>query len=239
MDDCWNRIGVSGDRSCPELRTVVHCRNCAVYSRAGRSLLERQPPADYLSSWTAVLADAGDSQRPGSAATEMAVSESGADGDERVVAGEQALALMVFRVGDERLALPLRLLQEVTPPYGIHSVPERSNGCFLGLVNIRGEILLAASLRPLLGLPAADPGDSSPGQARMAVTAPGDEQWVIAIDEVLGIHLCTAEERRPPAVVHSAAEALTDALFAWKGHQVALLDGTRLLSSLRRQLERP
>ena len=145
-----------------------------------------------------------------------------------------------FRVGDERLALPLRLLQEVTPPFGIHSVPERSNGCFLGLVNIRGEILLAASLRPLLGLPAASEGrDSHPGNARMAVTAPGEEQWVIAIDEVLGIHLCTAEERRPPAVVHSGAEALTDALFAWKGHQVALLDGPRLLGSLRRQLERP
>ena len=39
------------------------------------------------------------------------------------------------------LALPLKLLQEVTPPYGMHSVPERSNGCFLGLVNIRGEIV--------------------------------------------------------------------------------------------------
>ncbi len=30
--DCWNRIGVSGDRSCPELATVVHCHNCPVFS---------------------------------------------------------------------------------------------------------------------------------------------------------------------------------------------------------------
>lgn len=238
MNDCWNRIGVSGDRSCPELRAVVHCRNCAVYSKAGRSLLERQPPADYLSSWTAVLADASGSHRDRAASTATLGGEDATGGDERVVAGEQALALMVFRVGDERLALPLRLLQEVTPPYGIHSVPERSNGCFLGLVNIRGEILLAASLRPLLDLPAADVDDAQhPGHARMAVTAPGEEQWVIAIDEVLGIHLCTAEERRSPPVVHSGSEALTEGLFAWKGHQVALLDGPRLLSTLRRQLE--
>lgn len=227
MDDCWNHIGVSGDGSCPELPTVVHCRNCSVYSRAGRSLLERQPPADYLSSWTAVLADGGGNDRSGVA-----------EGDERVVGGEQALALMVFRVDQELLALPLKLLQEVTPPFGIHSVPGRSNGCFLGLVNIRGEILLAACLRRLLGLPERDPttpmGD---GNARMAVTAPGDEQWVIAIDEVLGIHLCRAEELQPPPVVLNPVQALTDGLFRWKGRQVALIDGPRLLSTLRIQLE--
>src|SRR4029077_5730556 len=28
VDDCWNRIGVRGDASCPELKHHVHCRNC-------------------------------------------------------------------------------------------------------------------------------------------------------------------------------------------------------------------
>lgn len=219
MDDCWNRIGVSGDRSCPSLVEVVHCRNCSVYSKAGRSLLERQPPADYLASWTTVLAD---------------VSQAGGVGEERVVGGHQALALMVFRIGAEILALPLQLLQEVTPPCGIHSVPHRSNGCFIGLVNIRGEILLAASLRQLLELPLEE--GPPPAGRRMAVTAPGDNQWVIAIDEVLGIHLCHAEDLQPPPVVHTAAAALTEALFAWKGRRVALLDGPRLLQTLRRQV---
>lgn len=222
MDDCWNRIGVSGDRSCPELTTVIHCRNCAVYAGAGRSLLERCPPDDYLASWTTVLAE--QPARPGA--------------DERVVAGEQALALMVFRLGPELLALPLRLLQEVTPPYGIHSVPHRSNGCFLGLVNIRGEILLAASLRQLLGI---GPESSSADEAgaRMAVTTPGPQQWVITIDEVLGIHLCAAEDLQPPPVVHNASGgALIQALLPWKGRQVALLDGERLLETLQTQVNR-
>ena len=71
----------------------------------------------------------------------------------------------------------------------------------------------------------------------MAVTAPGDQQWVIAIDEVLGIHLCRAEELQPPPVLLTASQALTEALFAWKGRQVALIDGPRLLSTLRTQLE--
>ena len=36
VDDCWNRIGFCGDRSCPELAHVVHCHNCQVFSNAGR-----------------------------------------------------------------------------------------------------------------------------------------------------------------------------------------------------------
>ena len=42
--DCWNHIGVSGDRSCPELNTFIHCRNCPVYRR-GRPDLLRPPRA--------------------------------------------------------------------------------------------------------------------------------------------------------------------------------------------------
>ena len=45
LDDCWNRIGVFGQRSCPELLSCVHCRNCSVYSAAGHSLFERLPPS--------------------------------------------------------------------------------------------------------------------------------------------------------------------------------------------------
>ena len=32
IDDCWNRIGVHGNKSCPLLAEHVHCRNCAVYA---------------------------------------------------------------------------------------------------------------------------------------------------------------------------------------------------------------
>ena len=32
LNDCWNKIGVRGDGSCPELARHVHCRNCPVYS---------------------------------------------------------------------------------------------------------------------------------------------------------------------------------------------------------------
>ena len=34
IDDCWNRIGIYGDKSCPVLPEHIHCRNCSVYSAA-------------------------------------------------------------------------------------------------------------------------------------------------------------------------------------------------------------
>ena len=41
IDDCWNRIGIYGDKSCPLLEQHIHCRNCAVYSSAATRLLDR------------------------------------------------------------------------------------------------------------------------------------------------------------------------------------------------------
>ncbi|NOP35791.1 hypothetical protein, partial [Klebsiella pneumoniae] len=41
IDDCWNRIGVHGNKQCPLLERHVHCRNCEVYAAAATRLLDR------------------------------------------------------------------------------------------------------------------------------------------------------------------------------------------------------
>ena len=79
--DCWNVIGVQGDASCPELDKAIHCRNCPVFSAAGRGLLEQAFPRGYLEKWGHILAQNKEV-------------ESAAD-----------LSLIVFRLGDEWLAL--------------------------------------------------------------------------------------------------------------------------------------
>src|SRR5882724_3480372 len=80
--DCWNRIGVRGDSSCPQLEQHIHCRNCPVYSAAAAHLLDTAPPADYLSHWTQQVAQK-------SALTEITTH-----------------SVVVFRVDAEWLALP-------------------------------------------------------------------------------------------------------------------------------------
>ena len=50
--DCWNHIGVSGDQSCPELETFIHCRNCHVFAAAARTFFDRPAPEGYLAGWS-------------------------------------------------------------------------------------------------------------------------------------------------------------------------------------------
>src|SRR5262249_25231110 len=125
--DCWNTIGVHGDRSCPELTRVVHCQNCPVFAAAGRRFLDAPSPPGYLEEWTERLA----------APVEKAVGD--------------LESVLTFHLGDEWLALPVRVLIEVTTPRPVHRVPYRA-GLLAGLVNIRGELHLCAHLARLLGI---------------------------------------------------------------------------------------
>ena len=77
LNDCWNKIGVWGDRECPELKRVIHCRNCIVYSSAAAQLLGAELPPDYLGHW----------------ATHFAT--------EPIIQSRQMQAAFIFRVGAE------------------------------------------------------------------------------------------------------------------------------------------
>ena len=98
IDDCWNRIGVFGDQSCARLDAHIHCRNCEVYSAAAIALLDRY----------------GTQLEPDSSA--YGQSEDNAE------QGEQR-SLLIFRLGEEWLALATRRMAEVMPLSPIHTLP--------------------------------------------------------------------------------------------------------------------
>lgn len=70
--------------------------------------------------------------------------------EDRKSAGK--LSFVVFRIGPELFALPTQVLHEVAESRGIHSLPHRRHSVVLGLVNIRGELLICVSVGRLLGL---------------------------------------------------------------------------------------
>ena len=119
--NCWNHIGVWGDRSCPELLKVVHCHNCPVFAGAGRRFLDAPSPDGYAQEWAERLAPPIEE-----AATDLQ-------------------SVLIFRLGEEWLALPAQVLLEVAGPRPIHRIPHRA-GLLAGLVNIRGELYLCARL---------------------------------------------------------------------------------------------
>ncbi len=208
VDHCWTRIGIGGDGSCPELAAVIHCRNCAVYARAGRQLLEQAPPPGYLDEWAGQLAVA-DSE----VATEL-------------------LSVVIFRLGSERFALATALFVEIVEQRSVHCIPHRPGAALLGLANIGGELQLCVSLAALLGATAAD---GSAARPRLAVIEREGDRWVFPVDELVGIERIERHALgAPPATVARDAAAFTTAMFEWRGVPVAILDSDLLFAALHK-----
>jgi chemotaxis-related protein WspD len=216
MEECWRKIGVAGDRSCPELETFIHCRNCPVLAAAARTFFDRPPPPGYLDAWQAVL------EEP------------------ETVAESDAMSVLVFRLGTEWLALPTDVLVEVTPLRPLHRVPHRGGTILEGIVNIRGQLQLCASLHGLLGLgPAGRDGeDHGQATARLLVVEragpTGMERWTLPVDDVAGVHrIVRSALRDVPSTVSHAGTRHALALFALDDRSVSLLDEQRIFDGLR------
>lgn len=207
-DPCWHRIGVWGDRSCPELVKATHCHNCPVFAAAGRRFLDAPSPPDYLDEWTDRLAVAD------------------------VIDAGGVLGVLVFRLADEWLGLPVGVLVEVTHTRTPHRVPHRG-GLLAGLVNIRGELHLCVRLDRLLGI-ASPVGPPKGGNPRLVVVRQDGDGWAFAADEVDQVRRVPARELVPPAPTLSRAAArLTRGVFQQDGRSVGLLDDARVFHALR------
>jgi chemotaxis signal transduction protein len=223
MPECWRIVGVSGDRSCPELARFIHCRNCPVLAEAARQFFDRPAPPGYLEAWQTVL-EAPD-ERPDADAT----------------------SLLVFRLDTEWLALPTAALVEVTPVRRIHAVPHRSGTPLAGIVNIRGRLELCMSLHALLGVPGGPrppvtddpPATDDNGLPRMLVVerheGKATQRWVLGVDDVAGVQRVPASAlRKIPATVGQAPSRCSSALFHDSERSVAVLDRDRLFDALER-----
>jgi chemotaxis-related protein WspD len=215
-NDCWNGIGVSGDFSCPELEKYIHCRNCPIYASAAVDLLDIDLPADHLARWTKHVAQA------------------------RPLVEIDRQAMVVFRIGDEWLALPSLLFKEIANIDVIHAVPHRRNGVVLGLTNVRGELLPCVSLSEVLSLQATKEGKRDKHHAaggRFMVIQREGNRVVCPVDEVEGIQRFHRREQMPvPATLAKATATYTLALLSWEHRSVGLLDDQLLFYTINRSL---
>jgi chemotaxis signal transduction protein len=213
---CWNRIGVRGDASCPELAARIHCRNCPVYSAAAAQLLDAEPPREYLTHWTGQVAIAG------------------------VERQRERRSVLVLRIGPEWLALSTAVLLEIAALRAVHAVPQRRDGAVLGLVNIRGELTVCMSLRQVLGLGADGAEDADREQGtyrRLVVLSCSGKKVACPVDEVHGIQRVAVDGIRPaPATVAGADASFTRGVFDWNGRPVGVLDEHLLFQAMNRGL---
>ena len=210
IDDCWNRIGIHGDKSCPLLIEHIHCRNCAVYSAAATRLLDR-------------YALQQDDRASMSVAVESEV---------------QTRSLLMFRLGEEWLGLATRCLVEVAPLQAIHSLPHQRSRALLGVANVRGALVACLSLVELLGLDSVSSVPNGVRvMPRMLIIAAHGGPVVVPVDEVDGIH--AIDERILDAASRSGAQAsakYTRGVMQFKGLSLRWLDEEQLLSAVTRSL---
>jgi chemotaxis-related protein WspD len=210
IDDCWNRIGIHGDKSCPLLSEHIHCRNCAVYSTAATRLLDRY----------ALQQD-----------DRVQVSNT-------VESEVKTRSLLMFRLGEEWLGLATRCLVEVAPLQAIHSLPHQRSGALLGVANVRGALVACLSLVELLGLDGIS--NVAPGtrvMPRMLIIAAHGGPVVVPVDEVDGIH--AIDEQILDAASRSGTQAsakYTRGVLPFKGRSLRWLDEEQLLSAVTRSL---
>jgi chemotaxis-related protein WspD len=211
IDDCWNRIGIHGDRSCPLLIEHIHCRNCPVYSAAATTLLDRY------------ALTRGDQDHVQS--TDLQVKT-------------KTRSILVFRLGEEWLGFPTRCLVEIAPLQAIHSLPHQRSRALLGVANVRGALVACLSLVELLGLDATvAPAQSSRIMPRMLIVAAEGGPVVVPVDEVHGIH--AIEEHLLDSASTSGTHAnarFTRGVLQWKDYSLRLLDEDQLLSAVNRSL---
>jgi chemotaxis-related protein WspD len=212
INDCWNRIGVRGDASCVELKQHVHCRNCPVYSAAASTLLDRDLPAEHLSDWAAHFAKARQIEEP------------------------DTHSAIIFRIASEWFALPTVALDEVAEPRKIHSLPHLRSGIVLGLINVRGELLVCVSLAKMLRIgdvTTGDPERQGFNAKRLVVVRHNERRAAFPVDEVQGIHRYQARElRAAPATITKASAAYTTAMLSLKDKTVGCLDDQLLAHAL-------
>ncbi|QYJ23945.1 purine-binding chemotaxis protein CheW [Achromobacter sp. LC458] len=217
VDDCWNRIGIRGDKTCPQLPEHVHCRNCPVYAAAAKRILDRLPPQ----------MDALDGDSPD------------ADHD-KPHEDVQMSSLLVFRLGREWLGLPTRALDEVAGTRGILALPHRRDPAVLGVTNVRGTLTVCVSLARLLGLdmtPAPLDVRERSGAARMLIFGGAGRAVVLPVDEVEGIHAVDLDRLEPlPSTVQGAGLKYSRGVQRCGSRSVGVLDETQLMQALERSL---
>lgn len=211
IDPCWRTIGTRGDQTCPKLREYLRCMNCPVYHDKAQALLERLPANMEADSDT----------------------DPDAEFDRPEHAGER-FNVLVFRLEGEWLALPTRMLDEVSELRGVHPVPHRRRGALLGLVNVRGVLTPFVSLARLLSLP-ADTGDRSAlvNRERMLIIKDGARQIAIPVDAVEGIHAIRRQAVSPaPATLSARTQSVATGVADCGTHRAGMIDPQRLQQAL-------
>ena len=155
--------------------------------------------------------------------------------------GARLRTLVVFRLGEELLALPAAGLRRADRATVVRPIPHRRVGHLRGLCAIRGEVALCVDLRVVLEMAPAQSAPPATVDSRMLLLGDAGRAWAVEVDALLGVHSIDLDAMRPPPSTLAAGpnafvEGLIDVSFSDGPRRVALLDLERLLPAMERGL---
>lgn len=136
-------------------------------------LLNRPSPEGYLEQWGEVLSQAKEAEQ------------------------QDLSSVLIFRLKNEWFGISTKKCKEITESRTIHTVPNRTDNIFLGIVNIRGELQLCTSLHSLLGIEDKEDFEKTLNTRvykRMALLDVKENIFVFPVDEVFGVHYYSDQE---------------------------------------------
>jgi purine-binding chemotaxis protein CheW len=138
---------------------------------------------------------------------------------------------LCFKLGKEEFAIPLLAVKEVIALPRITPVPQ-SPAYFLGIMNLRGQVISVIDLRSRLGV------QPTPGQENAVIICDLQPNSIgVLVDSIDSVISPPRESiREKPDVQGSAASAYITAVFQQDERLVLLLDVARALSSADLQM---
>ena len=183
-------------------------------SSATSQLLDQPLPPGYLSEWATHFAGA------------------------RKTVRMETQSAIIFRVWSEWLALPVGSIQEIVADHFIHTLPHRRSSVVLGIVAVRGQLLICVSLAEALGIEkrAGPPRDDRRvKQSRILVSRPAQGNLAFPVEEVGAIHRYNPVDLQPaPSTL--ARASITQGVLRWQDRSVGCLDEDLLFTTLSRNL---
>jgi chemotaxis-related protein WspD len=101
--------------------------------------------------------------------------------------GVRTGSILLFQLGELRLALPTKFASAIAPVLHIARIPHRSGTVLLGVVAFRGEILPCCSLARILDLPVSGEQPKSAAARTLILEESPTRRWAVPIDGVLGV----------------------------------------------------
>jgi chemotaxis-related protein WspD len=208
---CWNDIGVwrKGTERCPRLDEEIHCYNCNIFHQASTSVYDQRLPDGYQQEWSKLL----------SASKTPEISE--------------RTSIIVFRIGNEWLALPTRYFKEVAEINVIHRIPHNKNPVIRGFVNVGGEVEVCYSIGSLLDISKQDGSNACNSIQRIMVVEHDCVRLVFPVSEVGSVFRYLHDSiTAPPSTVSGLALSCVEGIIQWRSKNVGLLNGALLFESL-------